>query len=152
MGREIRKVPPNWSHPRDHKGNYISLLKGGNNQYESRLKEWKEDKANWSKEDIEEYGKFDENQPVKSNYTDYNDVEPTWFQIYQTVSEGYPVSPPFETKAELVEYLITNGDFWDQNRGDGGWERKYAEQFVERGFAFSGMFGESGSKTPRTGS
>ena len=46
---------------------------------------------------------------------------------------------PFATKAELVEYLVKNGDFWDQRRGHGGWERKNAEQFVEREFAISMM-------------
>jgi hypothetical protein len=62
---------------------------------------------------------------------------PTWFQVYETVSEGTPVTPPFATKEELVDYLVANGDFWDQHRGDGGWSRENAEAFVGAGFAMS---------------
>jgi hypothetical protein len=42
--------------------------------------------------------------------------EPTWFQLYETVSEGTPVTPPFATEAELIDYLCTQGDFWSQKR------------------------------------
>lgn len=59
----------------------------------------------------------------------------TWFQVYETVSEGTPVTPPFATKDELVDYLSTRGDFWDQDRGDGPWKRERAEAFVRSGFA-----------------
>ena len=62
----------------------------------------------------------------------------TWWQVYETVSEGTPVTPPFETREELVEYLVANGDFWDQKRRTEGrssmpcepWPRKQAESFV----------------------
>jgi hypothetical protein len=50
----------------------------------------------------------------------WTEAEATWFQMYATVSEGTPVSPPFATKEELVEYLVANGDYWDQKRGHGG--------------------------------
>jgi hypothetical protein len=64
--------------------------------------------------------------------------EMTWYQVYETVSEGTPVTPPFETQSELVEYLVANGDFWDQRcRKEGSsimecapWSRKQAEAFV----------------------
>ena len=59
--------------------------------------------------------------------------------MYETVSEGTPVSPVFETKAELVEYLVRHGDYWDQSRGDGGWDRKSAEGFVDKEWVMSGM-------------
>ncbi len=32
--------------------------------------------------------------------------EPTWFQVYETVSEGTPVTPPFATEQELSDYLV----------------------------------------------
>lgn len=63
----------------------------------------------------------------------------TWFQVYQTVSEGTPVSPPFATREELVDYLVANGDFWDQARRKNGrfggmdcrpWTREQATRFV----------------------
>ena len=45
------------------------------------------------------------------------------------------VTPPFATTDELVDYLATRGDFWDQERGDGPWDRKSAEEFVKAGWA-----------------
>ncbi len=62
----------------------------------------------------------------------------TWWQVYETVSEGTPVTPPFATREELVEYLVENGDFWDQARRKRGWtitdcapwSRATAEKFV----------------------
>ena len=45
-----------------------------------------------------------------------------------------PVTPPFATIDELVDYLATRGDFWDQERGDGPWDRKSAE-VVKAGWA-----------------
>ncbi len=69
---------------------------------------------------------------------DWKEEEMTWFQMYETVSEGTPVSPAFATPQELVDYLVANGDFWDQKRrqeGRGGmpcapWTQEQAEKFV----------------------
>lgn len=55
----------------------------------------------------------------------------TWWQVWETVSEGSPVTPAFATRAELVNHLVRNGDQWDQQRGDGGWSRESAESFVK---------------------
>jgi hypothetical protein len=63
------------------------------------------------------------------------DKEATWFQAWETVTEGTPVTPPFATTDELVDYLATHGDFWDQERGDSPWDRKSAEEFVKAGWA-----------------
>ena len=62
----------------------------------------------------------------------------TWWQVYETVSEGTPVSPPFATPDELIDYLVAHGDFWDQQRRERGdtimnndpWSREQAEAFV----------------------
>lgn len=65
--------------------------------------------------------------------------EPTWYQVYENVSEGCPITPPFETKEEMVEYLIEVGDSWD-----GPVSRNVAEKFAESGHAPSGVFTTSG--------
>lgn len=69
---------------------------------------------------------------------DWKPEDCTWWQVWETVSEGTPVTPPFATKDELVDYLVANGDFWDQSRRREGcttmncepWSRKAAESFV----------------------
>lgn len=142
MGREIRMVPPNWEHPKGNNSGYKSLY---DQDYPSAVIEWKKGYLLWEQgehPDQEkgcEYWDYFGTTPDEDIYRPVFEEEATWFQVYETVSEGTPVTPPFATKEELVDYLVENGDFWDQSRGDGGWERKNAESFVEAGFAFSGM-------------
>ena len=57
------------------------------------------------------------------------------YQLWETVSEGSPITPVFETKEELVDYLVKYGDSWDQKRGNGGWSREVASKFVGVGWA-----------------
>lgn len=42
--------------------------------------------------------------------------EGEWWQVWETVGEGSPVTPAFATPEELIEYLVANGDVWSQNR------------------------------------
>lgn len=63
----------------------------------------------------------------------------TAWQVWETVSEGSPVTPAFATAEELIEHLVSNGDAWDKNRGKGGWDRAHAEQFVQDGWQPSGL-------------
>jgi hypothetical protein len=156
MGREIRMVPPNWEHPKDERGNYISMY---DEDFESAVADWKKEYCQWENgehPDHEEDCEFWEwygDPPDRESYRPKFTEEPTWFQMYETVSEGTPVSPPFAAKEELVDYLVENGDFWDQSRGHGGWNRKNAEGFVSRGFAMSGIMaiqkGKVDIKMPR---
>jgi len=53
------------------------------------------------------------------------------WQVWQTVSEGAPVSPVFATAEELIDYLVEGGDEWDRKRGEGGCSREAAESFVK---------------------
>jgi hypothetical protein len=66
MGREIRKVPKNWEHPKDEQGKYKPMV----------------DEQEWTEE------------------------EAVCFQIYETVSEGTPVSPVFDTLADMEDWLV----------------------------------------------
>ena len=142
MGREIRRVPPNWEHPKNDDGEYKSMH---DEEFDPALEAWLEGYRLWKAgehpEQKDEYWRdrnywdWDGPPPDPENYRPAFNAEPTWFQVYQTVSEGSPVTPPFATKEELVDYLVENGDFWDQKRGHGGWQRKIAEEFVKREWA-----------------
>lgn len=72
--------------------------------------------------------------PDPAFYRPWTDAEATWVQVWETVSEGTPVTPPFATKAELVDYLVAGGDDWDRKRGRGGYSREQAVAFVESGW------------------
>ena len=150
MGREIRMVPPNWEHPKEN-GNYQPMH---DKDYITATKEWKEGYKLWEKgehpsQDGYEYWEYDYPPDPKTHRPKFSN--PTWFQVYETVSEGTPVTPPFATKAALVDYLVENGDFWDKSRGDGGWKRANAEKFVSSGWSPSGMIMAGAVSTPRDG-
>ena len=118
MGREIRMVPPGWEHPKDDKGKYISLM---DQSFEDATKEWKKGYLNWEQgshasdferefkeQECAEYWEYDpppDREVCRPAFTE----EPTHFQMYQTVSEGTPVSPVFATKKELHQWLTQNG-------------------------------------------
>lgn len=146
MGREIRKVIPNWEHPKKEKYNYIKqrLEKVYQPMYDrpyiEAINEWIEEHQKWEQgnhpkqdKDYRYYAEFAGNAPDFEYYRpDWNEQEMTWFQVYETVSEGTPVTPPFETQQELIEYLVKNGDFWNQQRREScdPWTREQAEKFV----------------------
>jgi hypothetical protein len=52
------------------------------------------------------------------------------WQIWETVSEGSPVTRVFATREELIEHLVEGGDAQDRKGGRGGWSREYAERVV----------------------
>lgn len=151
MGREIRRVPPNWQHPKTKRPNYqIGRMEEcyqplHDDDVETAFKTWLEGWAKWPQDEecdpANPYRSFCEwnGEPPDPEYyrPAWKDEEATWYQVYETVSEGTPVTPPFATKEELVDYLVASGDFWDQKRGDGGWKRENAEKFVEAGSACS---------------
>jgi hypothetical protein len=166
MGREIRRVPPNWEHPkkefsRIEFGRYV-MKEDYQPMYDEpfgpAMDEWY---AEWKAHKPEEhdgmpYWEYNGGPPDPAYYRPaWPEGSATWWQVYETVSEGAPVTPPFATREELVEYLVQNGDFWDQHRGDGGWTRKNAESLVSQGFAMSMVVhtGPSGVdiKMPRDG-
>ena len=143
MGRQLLRVPPNWEHPKTTRYDYhlcrdVECYKPLHNDYEAALVDFEDDVAKMGMEEaLEERG----GALVRDDYTDFKGFEPTWYQVYETVSEGTPVTPAFETREELVEYLVENGDFWDQKRRTAGprggfqmscdpWSRKSAEAFV----------------------
>lgn len=155
MGREIRSVTPDWEHPKDDRGKYIPMF---NQDYKSAADGWIDSFKDWLEgkypdqvsglaKDGDYFWDWAGNPPDRESYRErsWTEKEATHFQMYETVSEGTPVSPVFATLQELAEYLIANGDFWDQKRGNGGWSREAAEAFVKQGFAMSMMF------TPQTG-
>lgn len=173
MGREIRRVPPNWEHPRqeckhspwaggcdeakEHGGKCYKPLY--DKSYREAVADWKEGYAAWEAGTHEslkyytedgkrcEYWEYDTPPDPEYYRPDWADGEATWFQVYQTVSEGSPVSPPFATREELVEYLVAHGDSWAQSRGEGGVSRKAAEAFVMGDGSVPSMIVEDGKIT-----
>jgi hypothetical protein len=158
MGREIRRVPPNWQHPQTELVNsktgrmekcfqplydrpYIEAISDwikNHEAWESAVHE-RLTKGDITKSEYPHYAAYGGNAPSMEDYRpNWRSDEMTWWQVYETVTEGTPVTPPFATREELVQYLVANGDFWDQKRRSEGnsnipcgpWSLKQAQAFV----------------------
>jgi len=143
MGREIRRVAPNWKHPKDAARNFIPMY---DKSFREGVEDWKAGYASWERGERPDYcsegsqslefweweGPPPDREMYRPDWTD----EPTWFQVYETVSEGTPVTPPFPTEKELIDYLVTHGDFWCQSRpNENPPSHEAATAFVTQGWA-----------------
>ncbi|MBM3712642.1 MAG: hypothetical protein FJW56_04295 [Actinobacteria bacterium] len=155
MGREIRRVPANWEHPKrinpcNNKKEFRPMYQRGFKEayadFEKELKRWYQeyeafengkifnykDKI-YSKQNGNTYEDWAGEPPLQPNPYDYMSIG-DWYQLFEDVSEGTPLSPPFKTKEELIEWLIHNDDYWG-NR----WTRKQAEGIIKAGSTPSGL-------------
>jgi len=117
MGREIRRVPKGWEHPRNKHGHYKPMW---DETYEMAAQKWLQELFKWEdgshpdRKEAEEMGcryvwDWHGGPPDKDQYRPEFADEPNSYQIYENVSEGTPVSPIFETKEEMLEWLIKQG-------------------------------------------
>lgn len=161
MGREIRMVPPNWRHPKKQNTEVYQPMFG--ESYAQECRNWKDEFLLWEKgergdhwvkgEDPDEYWDWNGAPPDQKYYSDFEGADCTWYQLYETVSEGTPITPPFPCKDDLINYLVDKGDFWYQedqlNPSSFGMRRtkptrKQAESLVNSGFAVSGILTTDG--------
>lgn len=140
MGREIRRVPKGWEHPKNSEGKYLPLYR---ESFYEAFDEWMNGLQLWLKgkhdgynpeyrtPDARGYSEYAGQSPDPDKYREQNwtEEEAICFQIYQTDSEGTPVSPVFETLQAMEMWLIEQG-----------YSRKAAETFCKEGWAMSASF------------
>jgi hypothetical protein len=144
MGFEIRMVPPHWQWGAPNTQPMYDR------RFEDVVKEWKEGFLAWEagtkfrpenlREDgsTMEYWEAERNPPGdRAYYRPWKDEEATWFQVWETVSEGTPVTPAFHSRGELAEFLSKFGTAWDD--GPWGWDRATAFCKEGEGWAPSGL-------------
>ena len=122
MGRELRKVPANWEHPKDSYGKYIPMLK---DFYGDALEEWIKENNSWNdgthpdliknpslKDDYPFYAMYSGNPPTVEYFQTrkFKPEELTHIQLYENTSEGTPLSPvfPADQLDQLCEYAENN--------------------------------------------
>ena len=94
MSRELRMVAEGWRHPENDRGEHVALFDG--KDYDEHYEWWEKD------------GEME--KPDPENYMPrWTEDEKTLFQMYETVSEGTPISPAMPTKEALAEWLADNG-------------------------------------------
>jgi len=107
---ELRRVPANWEHPKKE-GCYVEM-----NEYLN------------TPENL-----IDDEPPVVPNRKSVMD-RGDWYQLYEDISMGTPLSPAFVTKEELKNWLIENKDFhgwkWRTDAIDAIIKHKYAIRVI----------------------
>jgi len=123
MGREIRRVPADWKHPKNHKGHFQPMYDCiWQDDMHSWIDDYGDEFLEWSKDEIEA-------PPDPNFYRPAFRDKPTAFQIYENVTEGTPVSPVFATQDEMRQWLLAQGH-----------SEKATDEFIELGFAFSFVY------------
>jgi len=129
MGRRIRRVARDWRHPRDETGRLIPLRDGA--AYPALVEQWDVGAKKWAEGLYLAFdGKwvpFDEDQqglsyeawaglrPDPANFMPlWCEDERTHVMLYETTTEGTPISPAFGTCEELATWIIANaaGNVW----------------------------------------
>jgi hypothetical protein len=139
MGREVRRVPKNWNHPTDKRGNHVPLLEG---PFSAKLAEWDEGARQWAAGMVEDWinggwkpkdaaalgceshEEWSGKRPEAQDYMpEWPEAECTHLMMYETCSEGTPISPAFETPEELARWLADNeaSAFGDQTASYEAW-------------------------------
>src|SRR3972149_2238503 len=98
MGREIRRVPANWEHPKQY-GHYQPLY---DKDFACEAREWLDNCISWDNgthKDLQErpdlkkeypfYWQWD-GEPPNEEYFRPKFENAEWYQVYETVSEGTP--------------------------------------------------------------
>ncbi|MEK7766309.1 MAG: hypothetical protein AAB368_08730 [bacterium] len=135
MGREIRRVPPGWEHPKD--GDRDWYFPKFDKSFDTAKREWAEGFMAWEAGADENRASL-EADGGRAYYWEWAGAPPdaadlyrpewpagaaTAYQVYETVSEGTPVSPVFSSLAELEAWLVTQGYSSEAARAfaEGGW-------------------------------
>ncbi len=102
MGREVRKVRGDWKHPKDSNGRLLPLHMG----YGGAVRDWtKVQSEKGLQAAIEYFG----GAPDQTEYMpDWSEAEADHLMMYETTSEGTPISPAFKTPEELARWLADN--------------------------------------------
>jgi hypothetical protein len=132
-------VSKNWEHPRDGEGRYVPLYGG---DCDKAQKDWDTGLALWcrglrddfeggqeshdERRDVYGWVQYDGQRPATEDYMPAWPKEArTHCMMYETTTEGTPISPAFVTPEELARWLTDNGAsaFGGQTASYEGWLR-----------------------------
>lgn len=161
MGREIRRVPVNWEHPKrerwdafhnrsvssfqplydrsfkDACDQWIADFKAFMSENPSGVKTWGENNKNESV-----FWEWETTPPDREWYRpEWSSEDTTAYQIYENVSEGTPVSPVFQTQEEMKTWLM---DEWELSE-------TAADHFIKTEYSFSMIMTSDGISSPGAG-
>lgn len=158
MGREVRRVPADWQHPKQGVPDWLTgmmveryvPLHGGD--WAEAAREWDAEREKWERGEFPDYASeesrampYDEwngRRPFSGDYMpNWPAAQCTHLMMYETTSEGTPISPAFATPEELARWLVDNqaSAFGNSTGTYEGWLR-----VAQGGFAPSAVGTSSG--------
>lgn len=120
MGREIRRVPANWAHPLSDRGDphpvFDKSYEEARATWIANFMLWQEGKhpdqisdpeASW----VKGFDWWEQEQPPSREECrpKWTDAERTHFQMYETCSEGTPISPVLDSPEAVARWCADNG-------------------------------------------
>lgn len=113
MGRECRRVPADWEHPKRDDGTFQAIY---DESFRDAAERWKKDFHDWEngirpsycRDDSRnmEFWEWDVGPPDREYYRpDWPEESRTHYQMYETTSEGTPISPVFDAPEPLARWL-----------------------------------------------
>lgn len=120
MSREVRRVPADWKHPREsgRSNMHRPLFEG---PWEARAEQWDKDAALFARGldsqgdplpvDMKAttFAEWDGDRPEQRDYMPtWTDAEKTHWQMYETTTEGTPISPVCDSPENLARWLADN--------------------------------------------
>lgn len=122
MGRECRRVPADWQHPKraDGREGYQPMCDRG---FRAAADEWLANCLLWSEGQHPDqiahpeysakfpfYWQWSSSPPDDEYFRpDWPEESRTHYQMYETTSEGTPISPVFATPEEVARWCADNG-------------------------------------------
>ncbi len=98
MSIEVRRVPANWEHPKNEKGDYIPHYERPPSYAQEEIEEGLCD--GWLDNSLPNYG--------RNVLPQWPDAERTHYQMYEVTTEGTPISPVMETPEALARWISDN--------------------------------------------
>lgn len=167
MGREVRRVPKDWKHPENERTGYIPLF----DRYTKHVTEWDEEAIQWAnglrkncvdntfvpRNDRDKgmtYTEYAGERPKKEQYMpEWPKEEKTHLQMYETCSEGSPISPVMETPEKLARWLADNeaSSFGSMTASYEAWLRVCKGGYAPSAIMTSGKGIESGVEGVKEG-
>ena len=129
MSREVRRVPADWQHPSEDGPYGVRFVPLFDGSFALAADEWDEGERKWAEGYRESYRTdepkwvpIDDPEAAAMTYEEYHgerpnpehympdwlDTERTHYQMYESVTEGTPISPVFATPEELARWLVDN--------------------------------------------
>lgn len=144
MGREIRKVKPDWHHPKNELGHdqpmYDHSFTQAATDWTNGIIEWVKKYPTGFDDKGNAYWEWNDDPPSDREY-----YRPEWtegsaiaYQIYETVTEGTPVSPVFQTVDDMRAWLLSE---WKLSE-------HAADHFIKTEYSFSMIMTSRGITKP----